>query len=72
MFGSGTVQAQSRLVDAGHTAISTYDLFRLIRTVQRGDLALTAEDVVSFLTGDGILEFERFIKKVQTKLSAKA
>ena len=72
MFGSGTAQAQSRLVDAGHTAMSTYDLFRLIRAVQRADLALTADDVVSLLTAGGILDLEQFIKQVQAKMSARA
>jgi hypothetical protein len=72
MFGTGTDQAAARLTDAGHSAISTLDVFRLIRGLQGGDISLREEEVRSFLMGDGILDFDVFSKSVQKKEPTKA
>ena len=45
---------------AGHGALSTYDLYRLIRGVQRKEITLTPEALLRFLTPTGILDFEQF------------
>lgn len=63
MFGSGTTQANDRLKDAGHSAISTLDLFRLIRAAQQGEITLSQEVLVSFLTVEGILDFDTLQKR---------
>lgn len=60
MFGTGSTEAQERLVAAGHGALSTYDLYRLIRGVQRKEITLTPEALLRFLTPTGILDFEQF------------
>lgn len=62
MFGSGTAQANERLKDAGHRAISTLDLFKLIRAAQRNDFKLGQAQLEALFLKDGILSFEDFVK----------
>ncbi len=60
MFGTGTAQARDRLVDAGYGAMTTFDLYRLLRAVHRNEAALRAEDLAKLLSTEGILDFEEF------------
>ncbi len=60
IFGTGTAQAKQRLLDAGHGAISTYDLYRLLRIVQRNQAIVMATDLRKLLCAQGILDFEEF------------
>lgn len=62
MFGSGTADARERLLAEGHGAISTFDLYRLIRAVQKNEIQLQAETVRKLLRTEGILDFETFLK----------
>lgn len=66
MFGTGTAQARHRLEDAGYGAISTFDLYRLLRTVQRNEVSMRAEDLVKLLSTEGILDFEEFRESLET------
>ena len=60
IFGSATAQAKERLLTAGHGAISSFDLYRLSRAIQRGDLILQAEDLLRLLRTERIFDFETF------------
>ena len=65
MFESGTAEANDRLKAAGHGAIATYDLFRLLRSQQRGE-SVKQEDVFMILCTEGILGFEKFSNTPET------
>ena len=67
MFGSGTSEAEQRLQAEGHGAISTFDLFRLVRACQAKEVELTQGHLTSLFTTIGILDLESF----QAKLSSK-
>lgn len=60
MFGTGTADARERLVEAGHGVIGTFDLYRVIRTVQRNEAVLTAASLLRLLRTEGILDFDTF------------
>jgi hypothetical protein len=61
MFGTGTAEAQERLLAEGHGAIGTYDLYRIARAVQRGEVKLSAEKLLELLTTEGIFDYSKFV-----------
>lgn len=67
MFGSGTEEAKQRLQAEGHGAISTFDLFRLVRECQAKEINLTQGHLTSLFTTVGILYFESFHDKLSVK-----
>ena len=68
MFGTGTAEGQDRLTSEGHGAIATYDLYRLIRSVQREEDQLGCEDLQRLLETEGIFNFDTFIKSLEVSV----
>src|SRR5437867_1121339 len=60
IFGTATTQVREQLEASGHGAISTFDLFRLLRLVQRGEVKLTAAAVLKLLRTEGLLNWESY------------
>lgn len=61
MFGSTTADLEERLLSEGHGAIGTYDLYRIARAGQRGQIQLSAERIQDLLNTEGILDYAKFV-----------
>jgi hypothetical protein len=57
MFGANTDEAEERLRSAGHGALSTFDLYRLVRSIQRKEFSFDSKRLAAVLTPSGILQF---------------
>ncbi len=68
MFGTGTAEAEQRLQAEGHGAITTFDLFQLVRACLAKEVVLTQDHLTDLFTTVGILDFKSF----KATLSAKA
>jgi len=65
MFGTGTTEARERLLAEEHGAISTFDLYRLVRAMQRHEVHLGSDDLLKLLLTEGIVDFEEFLKSLE-------
>jgi hypothetical protein len=66
-FGSGTLEAHERLVSEGHGALTTYDLYRITRLLQRKLVHFSGQHLNEVLRTVGLLDFETFIKNLECR-----
>lgn len=70
LFGSTTADAEDRFKSEGHGAISTYDLFRLVRAVQSKEILLTPDRLTQLFTTVGIFDHALFTEGPQSALES--
>jgi hypothetical protein len=66
MFGTGTADARERLMAERHGAISTWDLYQILRAVQREEIKLTDEALLRLLTTEGIFDLSVWLSDARS------